>query len=83
MILVVPGSRKRFRTTPGQFVAAHPAPHTELPGKQPGDLTGMPQFQLFAEGENKFFAKVADILRISCGEYLVYSPQSSTAFFQV
>jgi serine-type D-Ala-D-Ala carboxypeptidase/endopeptidase len=31
-----------------------------LPDKQPGNLTGMPKLELFAEGENKFFAKVAD-----------------------
>ena len=32
----------------------------QLSNKQPGDLTGMPQFELFAEGEKNFFAKVAD-----------------------
>jgi serine-type D-Ala-D-Ala carboxypeptidase/endopeptidase len=32
----------------------------QFPNKQPGDPTGMPKFELFAESEKKFFAKVAD-----------------------
>ena len=31
-----------------------------LPHNRPGDLTGLPKFELFAEGEKNFFAKVAD-----------------------
>jgi D-alanyl-D-alanine-carboxypeptidase/D-alanyl-D-alanine-endopeptidase len=32
----------------------------QLPHNRPGDLTGLPQFELFAEGEKNFFARVAD-----------------------
>ncbi len=32
----------------------------QLPHKQPGELTALPQFELFAESEKKFFARVAD-----------------------
>jgi CubicO group peptidase (beta-lactamase class C family) len=32
----------------------------QLPQNRPGDLTALPKFELFAEGEKKFFAKVAD-----------------------
>jgi D-alanyl-D-alanine-carboxypeptidase/D-alanyl-D-alanine-endopeptidase len=31
-----------------------------LPHNRPGDLTGLPKFELFAEGEKNFFARVAD-----------------------
>jgi CubicO group peptidase (beta-lactamase class C family) len=33
---------------------------TQLLQNQPGNLTGLPKFELFAEGEKSFFAKVAD-----------------------
>ncbi len=33
---------------------------TQLPHNRPGDLTGLPKFELFAEGEKSFFAKVSD-----------------------
>jgi D-alanyl-D-alanine-carboxypeptidase/D-alanyl-D-alanine-endopeptidase len=32
----------------------------QLPHNRPGDLTSLPQFELFAEGEKSFFARVAD-----------------------
>jgi len=32
----------------------------QLPHNRPGDLTGLPKFELFAEGEKNFFARVAD-----------------------
>jgi hypothetical protein len=32
----------------------------QLPHNRPGDLTGLPKFELFAEGEKHFFARVAD-----------------------
>ena len=32
----------------------------QLPNNRPGDLTGLPKFELFAEGEKNFFARVAD-----------------------
>ena len=32
----------------------------QLPHNRPGDLTGGPSFELFAEGEKNFFARVAD-----------------------
>jgi hypothetical protein len=32
----------------------------QLPHNRPGDLTGLPKFELFAEGEKSFFARVAD-----------------------
>jgi len=32
----------------------------QLPHNRPGDLTGQPKFELFAEGEKNFFARVAD-----------------------
>ena len=32
----------------------------QLPQNRPGDLTGLPKFELFAEGEKNFFARVAD-----------------------
>jgi D-alanyl-D-alanine-carboxypeptidase/D-alanyl-D-alanine-endopeptidase len=32
----------------------------QLPLHRPGDLTGLPKFELFAEGEKNFFARVAD-----------------------
>ena len=32
----------------------------QLPHNRPGDLTGLPRFELFAEGEKNFFARVAD-----------------------
>ena len=32
----------------------------QLPHNRLGDLTGLPKFELFAEGEKNFFAKVAD-----------------------
>jgi len=32
----------------------------QLPHKQPGDLVAAPRFELFAEGTQKFFAKVTD-----------------------
>ncbi len=32
----------------------------QLPHNRPGDLTGGPRFELFAESEKRFFAKVAD-----------------------
>jgi len=31
-----------------------------LPHNRPGDLTGLPKFELFAEGEKNFFARVSD-----------------------
>jgi CubicO group peptidase (beta-lactamase class C family) len=32
----------------------------QLPHNRPGDPTGLPKFELFAEGEKNFFARVAD-----------------------
>jgi hypothetical protein len=32
----------------------------QLPHNRPGDLTSLPKFELFAEGEKNFFAKVSD-----------------------
>jgi len=32
----------------------------QLPQNRPGDLTGLPKFELFAEGEKNFFARVSD-----------------------
>ena len=32
----------------------------QLPHNRPGNLTGLPKFELFAEGEKNFFARVAD-----------------------
>ena len=32
----------------------------QLPQNRPGDPTGLPKFELFAEGENQFFARVTD-----------------------
>jgi CubicO group peptidase (beta-lactamase class C family) len=32
----------------------------KLPQNRPGDLTGLPKFELFAEGEKNFFARVSD-----------------------
>jgi len=32
----------------------------QLPQNRPGDPTGLPKFELFAEGENTFFARVTD-----------------------
>ena len=32
----------------------------QLPHNRPGDLTGLPKFELFAEGEKNFFARVAN-----------------------
>lgn len=32
----------------------------QLPHSRPGDWTGLPRFELFAEGEKDFFARVAD-----------------------
>ncbi|HLH42183.1 MAG TPA: serine hydrolase [Bryobacteraceae bacterium] len=32
----------------------------QLPQNRPGDLIGLPKFELFAEGEKNFFARVAD-----------------------
>ncbi len=32
----------------------------QLPHNRPGDLTGLPKFELFAEGEKNFFARVSD-----------------------
>jgi len=32
----------------------------QLPHNRPGDLTGLPKFELFAEGEKNFFARMAD-----------------------
>jgi serine-type D-Ala-D-Ala carboxypeptidase/endopeptidase len=32
----------------------------QLPHNRLGDLTGLPEFELFAEGEKNFFARVAD-----------------------
>jgi hypothetical protein len=32
----------------------------QLPQNQPGELIGLPKFELFAEGERNFFARVAD-----------------------
>ena len=32
----------------------------QLPQNRPGDLTGLPKFELFAEGPRNFFAKVSD-----------------------
>ena len=32
----------------------------QFPHNRPGDLTGLPKFELFAESEKNFFAKVAD-----------------------
>jgi serine-type D-Ala-D-Ala carboxypeptidase/endopeptidase len=32
----------------------------QLPHNQPGDLTPLPEFELFAEGKKNFFARVAD-----------------------
>jgi CubicO group peptidase (beta-lactamase class C family) len=32
----------------------------QLPHNQPGDLTALPKYELFAEGEKNFYAKVAD-----------------------
>ena len=32
----------------------------QLPQNRPGDLTGLPKFELFAEGEKNFFVKVSD-----------------------
>jgi serine-type D-Ala-D-Ala carboxypeptidase/endopeptidase len=32
----------------------------QLPQNRPGDLTGLPKFELFAEGEKTFFARVAN-----------------------
>jgi len=32
----------------------------QLPHSRPGDLTGLPRFELFAEGEKSFFARVSD-----------------------
>jgi len=32
----------------------------QLPNNRPGDLTGLPKFELFAEGEKNFFATVND-----------------------
>jgi len=32
----------------------------QLPHNRPGDLTGLPKFELFAEGERSFFARVTD-----------------------
>ena len=32
----------------------------QLPHNRPGDLTGLPKFELFAEGEKTFYARVAD-----------------------
>jgi len=32
----------------------------QLPHNQPGDLTGLPRFELFAEGEKNFFVRVSD-----------------------
>jgi D-alanyl-D-alanine-carboxypeptidase/D-alanyl-D-alanine-endopeptidase len=32
----------------------------KLPHNRPGDLTGLPKFELFAEGEKNFFARVSD-----------------------
>ena len=32
----------------------------QLPHNRPGDLTGLPKFELFAEGEKDFFARVTD-----------------------
>jgi serine-type D-Ala-D-Ala carboxypeptidase/endopeptidase len=32
----------------------------QLPHNRPGDLTGLPKFELFAEGDRDFFARVAD-----------------------
>jgi D-alanyl-D-alanine-carboxypeptidase/D-alanyl-D-alanine-endopeptidase len=33
----------------------------QLPQNKPGDLTALPKFELFAEGEANFFAKVSDM----------------------
>jgi CubicO group peptidase (beta-lactamase class C family) len=33
---------------------------TQLPSNRPGDLVGLPKFELFAEGEKNFFARVSD-----------------------
>jgi hypothetical protein len=32
----------------------------QLPQNRPGDPTALPKFELFAEGENQFFARVTD-----------------------
>ena len=32
----------------------------QLPHNRPGDLIGLPKFELFAEGEKNFFARVTD-----------------------
>ncbi|HKD08470.1 MAG TPA: serine hydrolase [Bryobacteraceae bacterium] len=32
----------------------------QLPHNRPGDLTGLPKFELFAEGEKNFFTRVSD-----------------------
>ena len=32
----------------------------QFPHQRPGDLTGLPKFELFAEGEKNFFARVSD-----------------------
>lgn len=32
----------------------------QLPHNRPGDLTGLPEFELFAEREKNFFARVSD-----------------------
>ncbi len=32
----------------------------QLPHSRPGDLTGLPKFELFAEGKKNFFARVSD-----------------------
>ncbi|HEY1307958.1 MAG TPA: serine hydrolase [Vicinamibacterales bacterium] len=33
----------------------------QLPQNRPGDPTGLPKFELFAEGEDRFFARVTDL----------------------
>jgi hypothetical protein len=33
----------------------------QLPQNRPGDATGLPKFELFAEGGNEFFARVSDL----------------------